>query len=112
MIDKNSSINGLGKKIMKKFNRSELMITRGKFGLVYFKDNKIFKAPGLATKVVDPIGAGDALYTGAALASSFQKDPLVTVLLSSIMGMLGTFIEGNERGISRNEIIRSIKGLI
>ena len=112
MIDKSSPINVLGKKIMKKFNKSELMITRGKFGLVYFKDNKIFKAPGLATKVVDPIGAGDALYTGAALASSFQKDPLVTVLLSSIMGMLGTFIEGNERGISRNEIIRSIKGLM
>ena len=37
MIDKSSPINGLGKKIMKKFNKSELMITRGKFGLVYFK---------------------------------------------------------------------------
>ncbi len=112
MVDKISPINELGKNIMKNFNKSELMITRGKFGLVYFKENKIFKAPGLATKVVDPIGAGDALYTGACLASSFQKDPLVTVLLSSIMGMLGTSIEGNERGISRNEIIRSIKGLI
>ena len=88
------------------------MISRGKNGLVFYQDGKVYRAPALASKVIDPVGAGDALYMGASLAAIFQKDPLVTVLLSSIMGMLGTSIEGNERGISRNEIIRSIKGLI
>tara|TARA_B100001093_G_C26859781_1_gene1029392 strand:- start:10490 stop:12055 length:1566 start_codon:yes stop_codon:yes gene_type:complete len=107
-----ASLDAIAKRILKKYARASLMISRGKNGLVFYQDGKVYRAPALASKVIDPVGAGDALYMGASLAAIFQKDPLVTVLLSSIMGMLGTSIEGNERGISRNEIIRSIKGLI
>ena len=110
--DKHMSLNKVASIIMKRFKNSELMITRGKEGLIFYKGNSSFKAPALASNVVDPVGAGDALLTGASISSTFQNDPLVTILLSSIMGMLGTSIEGNERGISSNEIIRSIKGIL
>ena len=88
------------------------MITRGKFGLRYYSNRAVYNAPGLANKVIDPVGAGDALFVGASLASCFQEDPEVTCLISATMGMLGTLIQGNERPISNDEIVRSIKGLI
>lgn len=112
MSDRRSDIDHLAKKIMKLQNTKDLMITRGKFGLRYYSNRAVYNAPGLANKVIDPVGAGDALFVGASLASCFQEDPEVTCLISATMGMLGTLIQGNERPISNDEIVRSIKGLI
>ena len=112
MSDRRADIDSLARKIMRKMNTQSLMISRGKYGLRYYKNNSVFNAPALANKVVDPIGAGDSLFIGASLASCFQEDPYVTGFISAVMGMLGTSIQGNERPISKDEIIRSIKGIV
>ena len=110
--DKQSSIDSVAAKIKAIFPKSSLMITRGKLGLKYYTQGKAIEVPALATKIIDPIGAGDALFTGASIASAFQDNPKLTGFLAAIMGMLGTQIEGNERPISNDEVIRNIKGLI
>ena len=112
MSDIRTDLDSLARKIMRKMNTQSLMISRGKYGLRYYKNNSVFNAPALANKVVDPIGAGDSLFIGASLASCFQEDPYVTGFISAVMGMLGTSIQGNERPISKDEIIRSIKGIV
>ena len=89
-----------------------LMITRGKLGLNYYSKGKKITSPALSNNVIDAVGAGDAVFAGASLCAFHDIDPEVLVLISSIMGMIGTKIVGNERSIESHEVIANIKGFL
>ena len=57
------------------------MITRGRNGIEYLVNGDIKSAPALATNVIDPVGAGDAVLSIASLTSYVDNFGDFTLLL-------------------------------
>lgn len=110
--DRNKDIDLIAKDIFSMIDCKNLMITRGKLGLNYYSKGKKITSPALSNNVIDAVGAGDAVFAGASLCAFHDIDPEVLVLISSIMGMIGTKIVGNERSIESHEVIANIKGFL
>jgi rfaE bifunctional protein nucleotidyltransferase chain/domain len=110
--DRNKHIDLIAKDIFTMINCKNLMITRGKLGLNYYSKGKKFSSPALSNNVIDAVGAGDAVFAGASLCAFHDVNPEILVLISSIMGMLGTKIVGNERSIEAHEVIGNIEGFL
>jgi rfaE bifunctional protein nucleotidyltransferase chain/domain len=110
--DRNKDIDDVATDILSMIDCKKLMITRGKQGLNYYANGKKVTSPALSNNVVDAVGAGDAVFAGAALCAFHDIDEETLVLISSIMGMIGTKIVGNERSIETHEVIGNIKGFI
>lgn len=110
--DRNKDIDEIAHDILSIIDCENLMITRGKEGLNYYSEGKKITAPALSNNVIDAVGAGDAVFAGAALCAFNDIDAEILVLISSIMGMLGTKIVGNEKSIESHEVIGNINGFI
>ena len=114
LSNKIDNIDDVALALIEKLNCNKLMITRGKHGINYYTDCGLIKnhSPALAKKVIDPVGAGDAVFAGSALAAHDEVDPNITLLIGSIMGMLATQIVGNEAHIELHELKQSILGMM
>lgn len=101
----------------KKFkNFKNLMITRGVKGLI-FKDKKMItnnylKFPALNTKVIDTLGAGDAVFSYASLFVNHTSNRILIGLLCSIAGAIKTNIIGHENFIKKQSAERSLEGIL
>ena len=110
--DRTSQIEIIIKNLAKKINCKNLLITRGSQGMISYFNKKINYAPALTNYVNDAVGAGDAVLTIASLLIYLKKSSDLTLLLSSIMGMIATKIVGNSRSINKDEIIKNATGFI
>ena len=110
--ERGNDIDYVAAKILTLIDCKHLMITRGKQGLIYYSGGTRTYAPALATNVVDAVGAGDAVFSGAAICAYHGLDVKATALIASTMGMIGTKIVGNERSIEMYEVIGNIKGFM
>jgi len=110
--ERNKDIDFVAKEILSRIECSSMMITRGKQGLTYYRDGQRVEAPALTQTVVDAVGAGDAVFAGAALCAFHQADMETTALVASVMGMLGTKIVGNSRSIEAHEVLANVKGFL
>ncbi len=116
LSEKNLNIKSLIKdKRMKKYKN--LMITRGIDGLVtkIFNDKKkqgIVKFPALNVKVVDTLGAGDAVYSYTSCLVKNDSDPRLLALVGAIAGALKTNILGHSNWVSLKKIERSLEAIL
>jgi rfaE bifunctional protein kinase chain/domain/rfaE bifunctional protein nucleotidyltransferase chain/domain len=111
LSNKHDDIDDVASALKEELCCDSLMITRGSQGINYYKDDKS-SAPALASKVVDTVGAGDAVFSAALLGNCYSDEPFVPLLMGSIMGMIGANIVGNERSIDSYELIKNIKGIV
>lgn len=88
-----------------------VMMSMGKEGLVLKSDN-FYYVPALATKIIDAVGAGDAVLSMASLCSYLKLPPLAAVFLSSVMGALATQIVCNMEPVRKRKFIKFIKGTL
>ncbi len=96
-----------------KLDCPQILVTRGKHGcLAYDRELGFSEAPAIAGRVVDRIGAGDALLSVAALCS-FQKAPLeITALVGNAAGAQAVAIVGNREPISRVALLKQVEALL
>ena len=90
-----------------------VMVTRGSKGtLLYSEDEGFFESPALALKVVDRIGAGDAVLalTAPLVAAGVPHD--VIGFLANVIGAEAVEIVGNRSCIERIPLIRHIESLL
>ena len=89
------------------------MMTRGSAGTLYYTAPDGFTAcPALATKVVDRVGAGDAVLCVTALCAATDAAPEVTAFLGNVVGAEAVAILGNQRSIERIPLFRHIECLL
>ena len=60
--DKTGDVQNLIKKIYRKLRCKQIMVTRGNEGTVSYGSQGFLQTPSLTDKVVDRVGAGDALF--------------------------------------------------
>jgi rfaE bifunctional protein nucleotidyltransferase chain/domain len=91
----------------------KVMMTRGSNGTLYYTaPGGYHRAPAFATKVVDRVGAGDAVLcvTSLAIAAGIPAD--VVPLLGNVVGAEAVQILGNQRSIERIPLYRHIECLL
>ncbi|HEY3788779.1 MAG TPA: PfkB family carbohydrate kinase [Urbifossiella sp.] len=90
-----------------------VMMTRGSRGTLYHTaPNGFHRAPALAAKVVDRVGAGDAVLCVSALAVRMGASPEVIPFIGNVVGAEAVMILGNQRSIERIPLYRHVECLL
>ncbi|VAX26082.1 Glycerol-3-phosphate cytidylyltransferase [hydrothermal vent metagenome] len=90
-----------------------MMITRGKLGcVVYDKDNGITKTPALSVKMVDRIGAGDAVLSITAPLVYLKAPTEIVSFIGNVVGAEACAIMGNKSSIETSSLYRHITSLM
>jgi len=90
-----------------------IMITRGSNGsLFYRKDEGFTSCPAFAVKVVDRVGAGDAVLALTSVMSANSVSADVINFVGNLVGADAVSIVGNKRSIDRVKLMKSITSLM
>jgi sugar/nucleoside kinase (ribokinase family) len=89
------------------------MMTRGSAGALYHTaPDQFHQAPAFAAKVVDRVGAGDAVLCVSALAVAAGAAPEVVPFIGNVVGGEAVMILGNQRAIERIPLYRHVECLL
>lgn len=90
-----------------------IMITRGSHGSLFYRKDEGFTAcPAFAVKVVDRVGAGDAVLALTSVMSADSVPADVINFVGNLVGADAVSIVGNKRAIDRVALMKSITSLM
>lgn len=105
MHDNKSDIKDLIKRLCEWIDCKKINVTLGKNGILYYENGDFYYCPIFPTeKVIDTIGAGDAVFSSVSLLSYFNPDPLIIPVIGNGVGSLAVRILGNKEPIKFKEI--------
>ncbi len=91
----------------------KVMMTQGSRGTLFFATPAGYhRAPAFATKVVDRVGAGDAVLCVTSLAVAAGAAPEMLPFIGNVVGAEAVTILGNQRSIERIPLYRHIECLL
>lgn len=103
----------LTKNLAKRLKATTVMVTRGTKGTLLYREGEgFFECPAFAMKVVDRIGAGDAVLAMTSLASAAKLPAEVIGFLGNLAGAQAVTIVGNSASISRVAMLKSVEALL
>jgi rfaE bifunctional protein kinase chain/domain/rfaE bifunctional protein nucleotidyltransferase chain/domain len=90
-----------------------VMVTRGKMGtLLYRRNQGAFECPSFAVKVVDRIGAGDAVLAITSACAYRNMPPDVTGFIANLVGAQIVGVIGNSSSLDRVPLLKSIESML
>jgi rfaE bifunctional protein kinase chain/domain len=95
------------KKLKEKKYYDEILLTQGKQGCTYFRNN-IISAPAMVSKPVDTIGAGDAVFALTSMLSFLKEDEKIVPIFANAVGACAVEILGNKESITKEMISKYI----
>ncbi len=99
--------------VSEKLRCPRVMMTRGSSGTLYHSSQDGFhRTPAFATKIVDRVGAGDAVLCLTALAVAVGASPEIIPFIGNVVGAEAVMILGNQRSIERIPLYRHIECLL
>ena len=111
--DRFSDIKEIIAKICKKVSVNKFTVTMGKKGsLTYDKKTKFTEVPSFASKVVDPVGAGDAYLAISSLGAVSNLNNLLVGFLGNIAASMATKIVCNRSSIKLADFMKEIDYLL
>lgn len=93
-------------------NCRSINITLGSEGSLYFSDGELYHSPALASKVVDTVGAGDAVFSVLSLAYKSGFPLELMPFLGNSVGALAVEIMGNKEPVYKTSLIKFLRGLM
>ena len=111
--DKKTNIELIGKNFIKKYNLNYLVVTKGIDGSILF-DSKLNKyyCPAFNSKPVDKVGAGDAMLAILSILLKNKINPLISLMIASLVSSNVVNNIGNKYSISKLELERSLEYLL
>lgn len=114
MRDKIRKLELLMRSLAKEKNINNLIVTRGSNGAILYhkKNNKFYYADAHASKIVDKIGAGDAMLSliGPCLKSNIDSD--ISLLISSLAASQSVESMGNKNSINKITILKTLENIL
>ncbi len=108
-----SDLPPLMKRIYSKLKCRDMIVTRGPFGAQYYsRDSGLLEVPALTQKVVDRVGAGDALYAITAPCVYSGMEAELAAFIGNVAGALQIAVVGNKTPINFDEMSRFISRLL
>lgn len=107
--DQVSEIRPLLIEVVKRLDANLALVTQGSRGCSLFNPKSEFvRVPTFDSNVVDRVGAGDALFSVAAMCGSMGLHEELVGFLGNIAGSLAVQIMGNDRSISKQSMRKYI----
>ncbi len=108
-----SEIQDIARSIAARMECPDYMITRGKYGSLLYRPEEGFSTvPAFAVKMVDSIGAGDALLALTAPCIALKLDPELVGFVGNIAGAVACGTIGNKRALNEDAFYRYIESLL
>jgi rfaE bifunctional protein kinase chain/domain len=106
--DKNEKLEILTKKLAKKINIRNLIVTRGNNGAILYSsvDEKYFYCPAFASKVVDKIGAGDSMMSIMSILIKSNFKNIISLFLGSLAGAISVSEMSNKVPIKKTKLLK------
>lgn len=108
-----SQLPALIKEVTKKLNCQMIVVTRGHYGsLSYSKKTGFISVPAFTQKVVDRVGAGDALFALTAPLAYMKADLRLISFIGNVAGALQVATVGNKYPIDSKELYTFVTRLL
>ena len=110
--DRDAPLETLVESLSKKLQCTRFLVTRGAGGVVYHDPSGRYESPALATKIVDRIGAGDALLALTAVSAAAGAPPDVIAFIANVVGAQQVRAMGNSVSVERVPTLKFIQALL
>jgi len=111
--DDHLDLNILAQSLIRKNKIKNLIVTRGKNGVLLFRNNsKAVFCPAFAPQSIDKVGAGDAMLSISALAIKHNLDSELVLFLGSIAAAISVKSIGNKVSVNINELDKIIQYML
>lgn len=99
--------------LAERMNTRNFMVTRGQKGcVIHERGGRLVPVPSFTPKIVDRVGAGDALFSVTSLATRLEAAPEIVGLLGNVVGGLAVEVLGNRESIDRAGVERFLRPLL
>ncbi len=99
--------------VARKLQCRNLMSTLGRDGALCYTESQGFtRVPAFATKIIDRVGAGDAVLCLTSLCMALGAPPEIVAFIGNVVGAEAVAIMGNQRSIERVPLFRHIECLL
>lgn len=99
--------------LAQRLGTQRLMVTRGSNGtLLHERGGRFVDTPALATRIVDRVGAGDAVLALTSLCAAAGVPGDVMGFLANVAGADVVASVGNSRALERVRLVRSVESLL
>lgn len=99
--------------LAKRLRCKTIMVTRGKHGTSLYREGEGFsECPSLAIRVIDRIGAGDAVLAVTSLCAARNLATDVIGLIGNLVGAQAVAIVGNSSSVGRVSLLKSVESLL
>lgn len=99
--------------IKKETKAKNILVTRGRDGLLYKQlTNRTLNSPALTFNVVDPIGAGDAVLSSATMSFAAGLDQHLLSFLGSVFGAISCESIGNRDSVTKEKLLNLTKSIL
>lgn len=90
-----------------------ILVTQGTCGnLCYAKDEGFFEVPAFATRMVDRIGTGDAVFSLTSLCAARRVPMEITGFVANVVGAEALAIMGNRTSVEYTPLSRHVMSLL
>jgi bifunctional ADP-heptose synthase (sugar kinase/adenylyltransferase) len=108
--DLHGELMSMAKAALGRFDARALTVTRGKSGsLLLHRDAGAFETPALATRVLERVGAGDAVLALTSLAIAGGVQPQLVGLLGNLAGAQQVSVMGNSQHIKKERLLEQLQ---
>lgn len=113
MRKKNGSIKPMMEVLAQRLGTSQFAVTRGRKGiLVMSRPAEKVSVPAFANRVVDRVGAGDAVLSVTCMASKLGASNEVLGFIGNVVGALAVGVIGNKKSIDLKSVTKFITSLM
>jgi rfaE bifunctional protein kinase chain/domain/rfaE bifunctional protein nucleotidyltransferase chain/domain len=109
----NADVRGLTEALARKIGTRLVLVTRGSSGcLIHDRDQGFFQVPAFAIRVVDRVGAGDAVLGLTAPCAAMGVPPQALGFIANVVGAEACTIMGHRSSIEPTSLFRHITSLM
>ena len=103
----------LGARLRTELSATRVMITRGPNGSMLFSDDgAVYQTPALTGRVVDRLGAGDAVFSVTAPCVRRNVLPEIVGFIANSVGAIAVEIVGNSEPVTRAALSKFVTHLL
>jgi rfaE bifunctional protein kinase chain/domain len=111
--DRRSSLEVLTRRLCERLSAQAVLVTQGKRGTyLYDRDDGVVLCPALASKVVERVGAGDAVLAVTSLALASGVDRRLASALGNLAGAQVVGVVGNQRAVCKRRLVSDVLRLV
>lgn len=111
--NRRGDLRSLVERLAERLRSDSVMVTQGKHGtLLYRPGEGFFECPAFSVKVIDRVGAGDAVLALTSLCAAQRLPPDVIGFIGNMVGAAAVTIIGNRSSIDRVQLLKGIDSIM